>query len=377
MSTDLRINTAYGLSQALLGVSRAPIVSRRNPTNRDKAEIGQVWVNRTTGITFFLSAIVANVYTWYAAAAAAAAYTAAGLVTAGTGLVATTGAGTPSTRGLHVAADGANITGLVSITGATDITGAFGVTGVQTHTGAVNVTGAIGATTTVTAGTNLIATAGSVAAATTITAGTNLVATAGSVTAGTTMLAGTTITAGTGITATTGNIVATAGNLRSVLGNIIATAGNITATLGDVQLTNGNVTFGTTGTGITFFNAGTLRTGALHLTYTAPAGGNVSVVLGDAIGVNEFVVTDSAVNAQFTVDSDGNATVEGELIIPTATMGVTLPGPVRIMTGAGAPAAGLAVNIGDTYIRTDAGGVAERIYIATAANTWTTVTCAA
>jgi hypothetical protein len=47
------------------------------------------------------------------------------------------------------------------------------------------------------------------------------------------------------------------------------------------------------------------------------------------------------------------------------------------MTGAGAPAAGLATNIGDMYIRTDAGAAAERLYIATAASTWTTVDCAA
>jgi hypothetical protein len=43
---------------------------------------------------------------------------------------------------------------------------------------------------------------------------------------------GGTITAGTGITTTTGNITATAGNITATVGNIIATAGNITASSG-------------------------------------------------------------------------------------------------------------------------------------------------
>ena len=83
MSIDLTRSTAYGLNQALLGVANPVVVSARNPTNRDRAQIGQMWVNRTTGIAFFMTAITANVYTWAAGAAAAAAYVAAGTMTAG------------------------------------------------------------------------------------------------------------------------------------------------------------------------------------------------------------------------------------------------------------------------------------------------------
>jgi len=62
----------------------------------------------------------------------------------------------------------------------------------------------------------------------------------------------TTITAGTGITATTGNIVATAGNITTTAGSISAhttvTAGtSITATLGDITATNGNLVLNHTG----------------------------------------------------------------------------------------------------------------------------------
>jgi hypothetical protein len=103
------------------------------------------------------------------------------------------------------------------------------------------------------------------------------------------------------------------------LGNITATQGNIVATLGNITATAGNIT-------------ATL--------------GNITATHGD-------------------------------IVCSTATHGITLPGPIRIITGAGAPAAGLAVNVGDIYIRTDAGGAAERIYICTVAGTFTTVDCAA
>ena len=181
---------------------------------------------------------------------------------------------------------------------------------------------------TVTAGgaaiTGATAVTGALSATTTVTAGTNLVATAGSVSAGTTISATTTVTAGTGLIATTGGVLASAGDMVATLGDITADAGNIEATLGSVS-------------------AGT----------TVTAGTGVTATTGDITATH------------------------GDVVISTATHGITLPGPVRIITGAGAPAAGLAVNVGDMYIRTDAGAAAERIYICTVAGTFTNVTCAA
>lgn len=123
-------DSVYGLSQALIAVSSEPIISRRNPTANDKAPLGQIWVNRTTGITYILSAITANVYTWYAVAQAAASYTAAGALVAGTTLTVTglstlTGGATIGT-GLAVTAGGAAITGNITSTGS--ITAATGLT---------------------------------------------------------------------------------------------------------------------------------------------------------------------------------------------------------------------------------------------------------
>lgn len=294
MSVQVPLNTAYGLSQALLQVAAPTVVSRRNPTTNDRGQYGQNWVNKTTGICFVMTSISANSYTWYATAAAAAAYTAAGLVTAGTGLRATTGAGNPGAKGLLVDLGGAGITGVVDITGATNITGATAITGVLTQTGALNVTGAITATT-------------SIAATTTVSSGTTM-------TCGT----GLTVTAG-GIGVTAGNITATLGNVHLVNGNITVDAGNITATLGDITATDGDIT----------------------------------AVLGDIIAT------------------------QGDITITTATHGLNLPGPIKIITGAGAPAGALAAEVGDMYINTTAATALTRIYVATAAGAWTNITCAA
>jgi hypothetical protein len=74
----------------------------------------------------------------------------------------------------------------------------------------------------------------------------------------------------------------------------------------------------------------------------------------------------------------GNITAtNGDVVISTATKGITLPGPTRIINGAGVPANALAVNVGDIYINTTAANIAQRIYIATGAGAWTNIVCAA
>ena len=88
--------------------------------------------------------------------------------------------------------------------------GGLGVAGAGYFGGLISSGASIAATTTITAGTGITATTG------------NIVATAGQVNAGTT------ITAGTGITATTGNIVATAGFLNSGKGKFVSGSFNAT-----------------------------------------------------------------------------------------------------------------------------------------------------
>jgi hypothetical protein len=67
------------------------------------------------------------------------------------------------------------------------------------------------------------------------------IVTGGAKTTGTHQVTGL-VTAGVGVTATTGDITATAGDVVLTAGDLIATAGNLIATVGDVVLTAGNVT---------------------------------------------------------------------------------------------------------------------------------------
>src|SRR6202789_3693277 len=64
MSTAQFKQVAYGLTQALIPEMQLPIVSQRNPTTMDKAQLGTLWVNTATNGTFILTSIVANVAHW-------------------------------------------------------------------------------------------------------------------------------------------------------------------------------------------------------------------------------------------------------------------------------------------------------------------------
>lgn len=253
---NIRQSRAYGVDQALLQVFNAPIVSRRNPTTRDAAQMGQMWVNRTTGVTFILSRIVANAYTWYAAAAAAAAYTAAGLVTAGTGLVAVTGGGTLTGAGLEVQADGADIVGNTNMTG--------------TLTVSSTITNTLG---------NITATAG------------NIVSTLGDIRA----VNGNIYTDAGDILTILGNIEAVQGNITATQGNIVATLGDITATSGDLNMVNGDIVFTAAATGVTLPGGPRIVTGA-----GAPAGAMAQGSL--------YIRTDGGADTLLYVESDGAGT---------------------------------------------------------------------
>ena len=87
--------------------------------------------------------------------------------------------------------------------------------------------------------------------------------------------AGTTVTAGTGVIATTGGVTATAGN-------IVATAGNISATAGNIAATAGSVSAGTTvtaGTGITATTGNVTATAG-----SVVAGAGITSVTGCTLG---------------------------------------------------------------------------------------------
>lgn len=114
------------------------------------------------------------------------------------------------------------------------------------------------------------------------------------------------------------------------------------------------------------------------------------ITVGNASGATSVVVNAGTGAASFGANATdhstnlGSATGVAATTIQGGTAGITmsapfvaLPGPVYIYTGAGAPGNGLALHVGDMYINTTAASAVTRLYIATAASTWTNVTCAA
>ena len=133
-----------------------------------------------------------------------------------------------------------------------------------------------------------------VVASSTITAGTgitsttgNIVATAGAVTAGTSMSATTTITAGTGITATTGNITATNGNVvLGTAGNKLSITTGTNASIGQsAAMTAGSITISTTAV---------TASSLIFLTNALPGGTVGTLSVGTITAGTSFVINSSS-----------------------------------------------------------------------------------
>lgn len=139
------------------------------------------------------------------------------------------------------------------------------------------------------------------------------------------------------------------------------------------------------------------NTGAITLTVgtgnMAVVGGGNTISIGNDAAANTVVIGSTTAASTLTLDTPvgtpvvaangltatvGNLTASnGNVVLSTAATFVQLPGPIKIMSGAGAPANGLAAEAGDLYVRTDPAGATSRIYVATGAGAWTNVTCAA
>src|SRR5947207_829775 len=65
MSSVQYNQVAYGLSQALIGLFPAPIVSNaQSPTTANLAQIGTIWINKSTNQPYILTSIVSNLANW-------------------------------------------------------------------------------------------------------------------------------------------------------------------------------------------------------------------------------------------------------------------------------------------------------------------------
>jgi hypothetical protein len=213
-----------------------------------------------------------------------------------------------------------------------------------------------------------------------------------------------------GSTVTLGNLSgATAVAINSGTGNTVfdsaaeieftaGTAFAVTASSGDITFTTtsstdaGAIAFTSLDGGIQFNSeletsfattnatfAVTTGTGAINIGTDAHAKPITigDITAGTTLALNTPTGT-PVVAANGLTATVGNITAtNGNIVLSTATNLIQLPGPVNIMSGAGAPASGLALHVGDMYINTTAASATTRIYIATAAGTWTNFTCAA
>jgi hypothetical protein len=178
---------------------------------------------------------------------------------------------------------------------------------------------------------------GSIASTTTLTGGTGITATTGNIaaSAGNVSASGT-VTGGTGVTATTGNIAASAGNV-SASGTVTGGTG-VTATTGNVAASAGNVSASGTvtgGTGVTATTGNvTASAGAVSAatTVTATAGnitatnGNLSLgTLGNklliAAGTNGSVGTFTLGGAATTVVANSDVTASSLIFLQTGVLG--------------------------------------------------------
>ena len=64
--------------------------------------------------------------------------------------------------------------------------------------------------------------------------------------------------------------------------------------------------------------------------------------------------------------------------ITTSGVGLSLPGSIQVLSGAGSPSGSITAAAGSLYLRTDPAGATSRAYINTdSGTTWTNITCAA
>jgi hypothetical protein len=194
---------------------------------------------------------------------------------------------------------------------------------------ALNLTtsGAVSAGSTVTAGTGLTVTTGNATVSSgnisvtsgTITSSGNISSSAGalsantSVTAGTTVSAGTTVTAGTGLTVTTGNATVSSGNI-SVTSGTISASGNISSSSGALSAS----TTVTAGTGLTVSSGGANVAGGVVV-----SSGNLSVSAGTLSSSGNISSSAGSVSANTTVTAGTGLTVTtGNANITAGTVNV-------------------------------------------------------
>jgi hypothetical protein len=365
MSSNIKPQVGLGVNQLFVTVPKT-IVSNRAPLGSDHADNGTFWleprdVTRTVvNGAWIATSTIAGVTTWLSLANAGVGTFTSLTVNPGPTSLSTVGSGAVTIG------NAANIQPIIINSG----TGSLFLNG----NGHAIIIGNDANANTITVGDNLLANnivLGGVGA-NEISIGTQQ--TAGYVQIGTNMTNGS-ISIGSATNAGAEIInVGPGGFALNGNGNTVLIADDNTAN----QVTLGSVTAGAlttiqggngTGLGVAAIflgaaPAGDIQIGTVAQTgtiYLGPSTAGASVDIGTGAGATHITV--------------GHATAGN--ITTLASPITALPGPVYIYTGAGAPANGLALHVGDLYINTTAATAVTRMYIATAAGVWTNFTCAA
>jgi hypothetical protein len=261
MSNIQNPRIGYGFNQPLNLLAFAPILAKRDPTNKDKATYGTIWCNTSSGNVFILSDIGTgpNNYVW------------------------------------------SGLTGVVDISSLTVSPGPISLTGTTN----INTSG--GSTTSI----------GNASSLTVITGDTTI---------------------GGGLID-----INTTSDDNTTIGNVFG---------GDLTLLGDTIDIGSSSS--TTIN---IVSPTLDINSTPNTG---ATLIGNTTG-------GTVVTGQLAVTT-------GSISLLTAGTSFALPGPVNIRSGSGAPAGGIAFNVGDLYINTSASTASTRLYIATAVGTWTTFT---
>lgn len=341
MANTPRLNVGYGLSEALPSIFPSPIIAKRSPTVNDTGfQIGQIWVFNPHA--YILVGVASGIATWNLLEASGG----AGLFTT----LRSTGATVLATTGQSV-----NVFG--NTTGATSLELLAGTGGIVTAGIAGVAVGNLNVVTidTVTGQLGSQAASGGSPFTTLASTGATTLATTG---ASVNTFGNTTGATSVEILAGSGGIL-TAGVAGVVVGNLnVVTIDTVTGQLGS-QASSGGSPFTT----LTSTGATTLATTADSANTFGNTTGATSV--GIMSGTGDVTITSP------------NVFATGDISLTTAGSWLSLPGPVNIQSGAGAPAAGLIRQAGDMYINTVPTVATDRLYIAIDGATWTNISCAA
>ncbi len=346
MASGNNIAKAYGIGGPFIAVFPAPIVTRRNPTVNDTAEIGQLWVNSATNASFVLAG--------------------------------SNGAGSVWT--VNPAGGGAGVFTDLSATGVIDLdSGAIATPlNIQTTDGGSNITVQSAAAVSITAVGNATLTSDASATLSSSLAADNAVQLTTTDLAG-----GVEITAGTGgvVSATTGQAIW--GSTRNAAGNSVFISANGNA--GEVVLINSaqgtlntSVTLSSTSGGITLSTA----TAAKQIILAAVLGTvniSASQAAANAIILNASNgaggITATAGTGNFNITSKSLVVNANAVAIDTGILLTQGAATAAVQVGNGVPVHNAPQ--GSLYLNTS--GVAhQRAYINTdGAGTWTLITTAA